>query len=127
MRFVRLSCLWIVMAALVMFALANRGLVEIRLLPEVLAGNIGGGVGVALAVPLYLVIFLGVFAGLLIGVLVEWVREHKYRADAARLRRRVARLRTDMRPMKPHTADDTDDVLDLVDRQEAADRYVPPR
>jgi hypothetical protein len=54
--------------------MANRDLVQVRLLPEDLAALTGLTWGMEL--PLFLVIFGGIVVGVLIGFVWEWFREH---------------------------------------------------
>jgi uncharacterized integral membrane protein len=83
---------WLVVAAaLVTVGLANRGMVELRLLPEALEARIGALPDLEL--PLFLVIMGSVALGLLIGFVWEWIREIPERAEARRLAAELERLR----------------------------------
>jgi uncharacterized integral membrane protein len=83
---------WLLIAAvLVTVGLANRGMVELKLLPPVLEARVG--VLPDLEMPLFLVILGSVALGLLIGFVWEWIREIPERAEARRLAAELARLR----------------------------------
>ncbi len=82
----------LVAAALVTVGLANRGMVELRLLPAALEERVG--VLPDLDLPLFLVILGSVALGLLIGFVWEWIREIPERAEARRLAGELARLRS---------------------------------
>ena len=113
-RALRLVFLGLVGLALLIVALANRGPVTLRLLPEETGAFFGLGGGVEL--PLFLVIFAGVVAGLLIGFVWEWLREGHIRAEAARRRGEVARLEREVTALKGRTgAPPEDEVLALLE------------
>lgn len=83
---------WLLVAAiLVTVGLANRGLVELRLLPEALEARVGALPDIEL--PLFLVILAGVALGLLIGFVWEWIREIPERAQARAATQELQRLR----------------------------------
>ena len=99
---------------LVTVALANRSIVTVQLLPEALASILGFNFNVTL--PLFLILALAVGTGLLLGFIWEWFREHAYRAEAARLRRKNDEMRDELERVRqrlPHSG--KDEVLALVD------------
>lgn len=83
------ALLWLfwglVVVALVVLGLANRGMVALHLLPEGLAGLAGSPA--PLEVPLFLVIALAVVAGAVVGLVWEWLRNHAIRSELRRRRR----------------------------------------
>ena len=84
-RYVFLGCLGII---LISVSMANRGLVEIKLIPDAL-GNLFG-FNFSFSLPLFVVILCGIAAGLVIGFIWEWLREYKYRAEASRKKAEVS-------------------------------------
>ncbi len=114
MRYLKFIFLGLLGLCLLTVALANRGPVEIRLLPDDMAGLIGFNWSAEL--PLFLVIFGGILSGLLIGFVWEWLREHRIRAEAARTRRRLAETRLEVEKLREAQPRDAgDDVLALLD------------
>jgi uncharacterized integral membrane protein len=114
MRYLKYLFLALLGLCLLTVALANRGPVEIQLLPGDMAGLLGFNWSMQL--PLFLIIFGGIVAGLLIGFIWEWLREHRIRAEAARTKRRLAETRREveqLREARPKEAGD--DVLALLD------------
>jgi putative membrane protein len=105
MRYLRYMVLGFIAISLIVVALANRGAVNLSLLPEALGALVG--FNVQMQVPLFVVIFLGVTLGLLIGFVWEWPRnEH---IQVVRLERQVSKL-------KATSADtDEDEILALLD------------
>ena len=91
LRYLKIAFLAIVGLGLLLVAVANRGPVTIRLLPDELAGL--AGIDWAVEAPLYAVIFGGVIAGVLVGFVWEWLRERGYRVEAARCQRELDKLR----------------------------------
>ncbi|MGB3408725.1 MAG: LapA family protein [Jannaschia sp.] len=110
MTFLRYLFLGLLALCLIVLALANRGNVTLRLLPEELGLALGFGQGVTM--PLFLVIFLAIAIGLLVGFVWEWLREHKHRVEARTQRSERERLEKQISRSKPS---ETDDVLALLD------------
>ena len=103
----------LVALCLVIFALANRTGVPVRLLPDDLAAF--AGIDWGLSVPVWLVFFTGLLAGLVLGFIWEWLREHRHRAAARTGRKQVAQLERELAVMKDSTGLPQDDVLALID------------
>jgi putative membrane protein len=116
-RYLRYLVVAAVTLALLTVALANRGTVELRLLPEALAALTG--FSFAMQVPLFLVLFGAIAIGIAVGFTWEWAREHKHRATASRSTREVKRLEREIAVMKDATSTPRDEVLALLD--------APPR
>ncbi len=97
---------------LLILALANRGIVALRLLPEDLGGAIG--IDPSVSMPLFLIVFLSMAVGLLIGFVWEWLREHKHRAEARSERAQKERLEREL--AQSRLPGEGDDVLALLER-----------
>ena len=50
------------------------------------------GFNFGFGLPLFILLGLAIGLGLMLGFIWEWLREHSYRAEAARLRRKVDAL-----------------------------------
>jgi lipopolysaccharide assembly protein A len=100
---------------LLTIAMANRGPVTVRLLPDDLASFFGGSW--ALEMPLFLALLGGVVAGLLVGFVWEWIRESKYRGTASSKSREVARLERELAALRAATPNEEDDVIALLERK----------
>lgn len=110
MRTLKILLIGVILVALVILALANRGPVTLHLLPQ----GLDRVMSLSVNLPLYAVILASVVVGMIVGYLLEWLREHKHRrrasqkaTEAARLHRQVAQLRKD-------TGRPEDDVLALI-------------
>ena len=115
MRYIRYAILALIAIFLVTLALANREFVTLRLMPDDLAALIRYPAALnSISIPIFGVIFAGVLLGLFLGFVAEWLREHKYRAQAAREHRENKRLTKEVAAMKTEKADG-DDVLALLD------------
>jgi len=110
LRYAFLSALGIV---LISVSLANRELVELKLLPDALAELLGFNLSASL--PLFLVVLGGVVAGLVIGFLWEWLREYKHRRDATEKTGEVKKLEREVKKLKKRQNEDKDDVLAMLD------------
>ncbi len=114
MAYLRYAFAALVAAVFITIALANRAMVEVKLLPETLADLFG--LSLAITLPLFLILGLAIAAGLVLGIIWEWLREHNIRADASRLRRERDATRTELQRIDNRAADGRrDDVLALVD------------
>jgi uncharacterized integral membrane protein len=115
MRYIRYASIAIFAVALVLVALANRSMVEVRLVPDELAGL--AALNPSHQVPLFVVIFAGVAAGLVVGFIWEWIREYGERAAAARQMRELRALRAEVKRLKGGAQDaGEDEVLALLDK-----------
>lgn len=114
-RYLKIALLVLIGAALVIVALANRQLVTLSLLPGDMA--VFARLQAGLELPLFFVIFGGVALGLLMGTFWEYVREGKQRADAARMKRDIARLTDELDKLrvKKVKAEGKDEVLALLE------------
>lgn len=113
MRYIRYFCIAIFAIALVAIALANRNMVEVRLLPEEVAGMFA--VAPSAELPLFIIIYGGILAGLLVGFVWEWMREHAQRAEAARQAREMRRMEREIQRLKGEKHKGKDEVLALLD------------
>ncbi|WP_121630224.1 LapA family protein [Tropicibacter alexandrii] len=117
MRYIRYAFLALLAICLVVVALANRQSVALNSLPDGLATFPGlGPFAVSVELPLFIVIFAGIVAGLLIGFVWEWLREHKYRAEAARKKGEVKKLERELKKTQAERDKDKDEVLAILDQ-----------
>ncbi len=113
LRWLKLAFLAALGLALLTVALANRGTVTLRLLPEGIGGFVDFGGSVEL--PLFLVIFGGIVAGLLIGFVWEWLREAKLRNQSSQRGRQVAKLEREVSRLREAQPEKGDEVLALLE------------
>lgn len=116
MRHIRYGIIGSIAVVLIVVALANRGVVTLRILPQELAELIGVPLlARSVDLPLFLVIFGGIAAGVLLGFVWEWMREHKIRAAKATTEREVKSLEREVRRLKGKQNEGKDEVLALLD------------
>ena len=113
MRYIRYAFLASLGVILISMSLANRGAVELRLMPDAIAGLVGFNPSISL--PLFVVILGGIAAGLVIGFVWEWLREYKYRAEATRQTREARRLEREVSRLKTEKTGSRDEVLALLE------------
>lgn len=113
MRYIRYGSILVFGLALVLVALANRQMVELRVLPSELAGV--AALNPSFELPLFVVIFCGIIVGLLVGFFWEWIREAKDRAASARKSREVASLKAEVTRLKGEKHAEKDEVLALLE------------
>lgn len=113
MRYIRYASIAIFALALILIALANRNMVQVKVLPDELSGL--AALNPSYELPLFVVIFGGILLGLIVGLIWEWIREHGERAEAARKARELSALRAEVRRLKGEKHKDKDEVLAILD------------
>jgi uncharacterized integral membrane protein len=113
MRYIRYAVLAAVALVVISVSLANRTVVDLKLLPVDLADLLGWNFGISL--PLFVVVLGGIAAGLVIGFIWEWVREHKHRRDAGSQAREVRKLNREVNKLKKQKNEGKDEVLALLE------------
>ena len=113
MRVLKLLVLAVLAVALVVIAMANRGLVTLDLLPTEFSDFLG--FRWTAEVPLFLVIFGAAAVGLVLGFVWEWLREGKHRKQAATGKRQVTALSREVSRLHEQHAKPKDEVLALLD------------
>ena len=118
LRFVKILFLTLVLLALVFLFFANNDPVTLNLMPDALANALS--MQNELTLPLFLVICGALVIGIVVGFVLEWLREHRYRAEAKTHRREATRLGQEVAAMKGRSSDTQDDVLAILDEADAA-------
>lgn len=115
MAYLRIALSAIIAIVLATIALANRDFVAVQLFPDTIGNLIGFNFGFGL--PLFILLGLAIGLGLMLGFIWEWLREHSYRAEAARLRRRVDALEADLAKLEKAApaAAQKDEVLAVLE------------
>lgn len=117
MKYVKIAFLALLAIVLVTLALANRGPVQLSLLPQGLTTLFGFQESITL--PLFVVIVGGILAGLLIGFVWEWMREYRYRRAAELRRRELVLLERENARLRRERHEGDDEVLALLDEPPA--------
>ncbi|VDC28287.1 LapA family protein [Pseudogemmobacter humi] len=117
LRYLRLLFIGLLGLLLLTLALANRGPVTLRLLPEDMGGMLGLGAGWTM--PLFVIILGSVGLGILVGFVWEWLRELRLRQAAKQQTRTVARLERELAVLKDsHLVPPQDQVLAILAEDE---------
>ncbi|RMF39348.1 MAG: DUF1049 domain-containing protein [Alphaproteobacteria bacterium] len=111
MRYVRYLLLAVILVFVVLLALANRGFVTLRLMPDALGGLFQRSV----EMPLFLVILLALLLGVALGYVLEWGREMRQRREAAQARRRIQELERELAELRSQRGEVKDEVLALLE------------
>ena len=98
--------------ALIMFALANREIVTISLLPDEFSFI---GLNFSFHLPIFVVFFGGATFGIMIGFVMEWMREYKLRSESSRKTRKLKGMQTQLQQLKDEKYENQDDVLALIE------------
>ena len=114
MRYIRYACIALFAVALIAVALANRSIVNLKVLPNELAGLFA--VNPSINLPLFVVIFGGIIVGVMVGFVWEWFREHSVRSEASKVGRNVRRLEREVARLRGDADGGQDDVLALLDK-----------
>ncbi len=110
LRSIKIIILFCLMIGIVVLALANRQMVEVRLLPEGLEHIYP----LSVHLPLYAISILSILVGLLIGYILEYLREHRYRKTAARSSRQVAKLEQEVSSLKKQNLSEEEQILEML-------------
>tara|TARA_R110002096_G_scaffold14582_5_gene50704 strand:+ start:18248 stop:18589 length:342 start_codon:yes stop_codon:yes gene_type:complete len=113
MRIIRLLFLLSVSLVLIVLALANRQMVDLRVMPTDMAEIVG--MSGAVSLPLFLVILLGVLIGLLLGFVWEYMREYKHRKELGSKTKEVKTLEREVKKLKKETSSETEQILALME------------
>ena len=113
MKYIKYLLLAVLAVVLVTLALANRQIVELKLLPQGLTSLMGFQERITL--PLFVVIFFGIVLGLLIGFVWEWLREYRYRRAAERRRQEVVLLERELTRTRQEKHEGEDEVIALLE------------
>jgi lipopolysaccharide assembly protein A len=113
MRFMRYFILGLTSVGIIVGSLANREMVTLTLMPEVLGDLFN--VNAKIRVPLFVSILSGVAAGLLIGFVLEWLREMKHRVAVKLEQKKVVLLKREVDKLKSDSPKAKDDILALLD------------
>ena len=113
-RVIFLTCLSVIILTI---AVANRELVDVRLLPSELNGFLG--VGVSLSIPVFVLFLSGVIFGLFVGFVWEWFREMKHRSASNRKSRDLAKVQNELNKLKRDSAQNEDEVLLLLNNNQS--------
>ncbi len=114
MKYILYTFWGLVGICLILVGIANRDIVTVRAMPEMIASPFG--ISPDIELPLFMVIFAGVGLGLLIGFLWEWVREHRIRAESRAKSREVAELQRQIDRMTDEKHKGKDDIIALLDK-----------
>ena len=112
MRVIFLTCLSIILLTL---AVANRELVDIRMLPSELEGFLGGGM--ILSIPIFVLFLCGVIFGLFVGFVWEWIREMKHRSASSRKSKELAKVENELSQLKRESGQNEDEILLLLNNK----------
>jgi len=113
MRYIRYAFWAVVGIGLISVAIANRGIVHLKLFPDAISDLLGLNHNISL--PLFIVILMSVAAGLLIGFVWEWLREHKHRSAKNRTQKELKQTKREVRRLKGGDKEHKDEVLVLLD------------
>lgn len=111
MRYIRYALLAVIMIVVVLLALANRGPVTLKMMPDALAFIYQRTVDA----PIFLVLLLTLALGVALGYVLEWGREMRQRREAAEARRTIARQQREIEALRSKTGETKDDVLAILD------------
>ena len=111
-RVIFLTCLSIIILTL---AVANRELVDIRILPSELEGFFGDGM--IFSIPIFVLFLCGVIFGLFVGFVWEWISEMKHRSASSRKSKELAKVENELNQLKRDSGQNDDEVLLLLNNK----------
>ena len=114
MKYLKLLILTIVGIILIIFAISNNQIIEVRILPD----NFGGFVGLKpiYSLPFFVILYPTLVLGLLLGFFFEYFRERKYRVKLKQANKDIKFLQSEKKKLKSKTSDGDSEILNLIDR-----------
>lgn len=117
MKYIKIAFWGCVAICLILVAMANRKIVELRAMPDWLSEALG--LAPTIQMPLYLAIFAGVALGLVIGLIWEWLREHKHRVAMRKSDREARKLEREVKRLRNEKHEGKDEVLAILENATA--------
>ncbi|WP_341862642.1 LapA family protein [Gymnodinialimonas sp. 57CJ19] len=118
LRFIKLLFLALVLLALVFLFFANRETVTLNLMPQGIADALS--IRNAWNVSLFVVVAAALLVGIVVGFILEWLREHRFRAEARTQRRKAKELEREVVAVKGRKSESQDDVLAILEDADTA-------
>lgn len=113
MRYIRYAVLAVLAIVFVSVSLANRAMVDLKLMPEAIAELVGMNFQISL--PLFVVGLGGIGVGLALGYVLEYLREHKHRREARLQKGEARKLAREVKKLKTQKNEGKDEVLALLE------------
>lgn len=113
MRYIRFLILAAFGLALVVVSVANLGTVELKLVPDIISGDVQ--VDPRIQLPLFVVILGSIVVGIVVGFAWEWLRETGHRRHEAQLERECRKLNREIKKLKSEKNEGKDEVLAILD------------
>ena len=114
LRILKIVFLALVGICLLTIAIANRGPVTVKLMPDEFAAFLPGMTS-QVTMPLFILVLGAVLLGIVVGFVWEWLRETRHRSEASRKGKEVRQLKREMRNLKGPSEKTGDDVLAQLD------------
>lgn len=118
LRLIKLLFLALVLVALVFLFFANNDPVTVNIMPDAMADTMG--MQNEWTLPLFVVVTGALVIGIVVGFVLEWLREHRFRAEAKTQRRKAQALEQEVVAVKGGRSTSRDDVLAILDDADAA-------
>lgn len=117
MRLIKMIITAILLIAVVLVALANKEMVTVKLLPDVLAEQVQPFLPFepTLTLPLFGAIICAILVGLLLGYLIEYLREGKHRSAKRSVEREKRAVEQELEALKKKTRTEEDEILELLE------------
>ena len=114
MKYIKFLILTIVGIVLIIFAISNNQIIEVRILPD----NFGGVFGLKsiYSLPFFVILYPTLVLGLLLGFFFEYFRERKYRVKLKQANKDIKFLQSEKKKLKSRNSDGDSEILNLIDR-----------
>ena len=114
MKYIKFLLLTIIGIVLIIFAISNNQIIEVRILPDNFVGVLG--LKSTYSLPFFVILYLALVLGLLLGFFFEYFRERKYRVKLKQANKDIKFLQSEKKKLKSKNSDGDSAILNLIDR-----------
>ena len=113
MKYIKFLVLLVIAVILILFAIANNQISEIRILPDNFI--ISSKVQSFYLLPLFMILYIALAVGILLGFFFEYFRARKQRVKLKQAKRDINLLQSKIKKLNLKHSDGDSEILNLID------------
>lgn len=117
MRLIKMIITATLLIAVVLVAIANSSMIQLKMLPDQLSAEFTKFTAFepTIELPLFVIIIGAILVGLLLGYLIEYLREGKHRSAKRTVEREKMIVERELEALKKKTRTEEDEILELLE------------